>query len=117
MPRSFTLAEKLALLFDYGEEQGLNITYRAIAEATRENANPGVRTLTALASYFQVGLAYFDCTSRAACQDFLRGATERYLTNKIALRSTGLSEAGKEAILNMIEFIRDVEKQPPSDQG
>ncbi len=127
MTEPISLAAKLALLFEYGQDKGLPTTYRAIAEATKENANnirkiyvgenenPGLRTLSALAEYFQVGLAYFDCNSREECEAYLEGATARHLTETIALRTRGISESGLEAIKNMIDYVRNVERLPPEE--
>lgn len=126
MPRTLTLAEKLALLLEYGEGRGLAVTYRAIGEATGENANnirkihrgenanPGLKTLKALADYFGVGLAYFDLETRAACQDYLKQAPKDRLVAEIALRTLGVSEAGLEAIQNMVDIVRKSEGLPPS---
>jgi 6-phosphofructokinase len=69
MVRYFCLAEQMELLLAYGESRDHSAAYRAIAVATGENANsirkirhgenanPGLRTLMALADEFQVDLA------------------------------------------------------------
>jgi transcriptional regulator with XRE-family HTH domain len=121
MPTSVTLAEKIDLLFKYGESRGLSVSYRAIAQATEENANnirkihlgknanPGLRILTALAEYFGVSLAYFECQSKKECQDYLRQQAQTKLLGEIAMRAEGISEAGLKTIEQMIEYVRDAE--------
>jgi transcriptional regulator with XRE-family HTH domain len=124
MARELTFSEKMAYLFKYGEARGIATTYRAIAEATRENANnirkiylgenpnPGIRTVRALADYFGVSLAYFDCATRTECQDYLTGAKPQQLRQDIAIRVDGLSETGLEAISKLIDYVRKAEELP-----
>ena len=122
--RELTLSDQLAYLFEYGEARGLATTYRAIAEATRENANgirkvylgentnPGIRTILALGDYFGVGLAYFDCATLTECQDYLTGAEQQELRQDIAIRTNGLSEASLEAISKLIGYVRKAKELP-----
>lgn len=125
MARILNLAEKLDLLFEYGESRGISAAYRTIADATDENAtnirkihrgentNPGLKILTALVGYFQVDLAYFNCETKAECQDYLaRFAPAREL-DEIRLRASGMSEEGLAALRNMMDFVRKAEGLPP----
>jgi transcriptional regulator with XRE-family HTH domain len=124
-----TLAEKVDLLFKYGESRGLPVSYRAIAQATEENsnnirkihlgknANPGLRTLTALAEYFGVSLAYFECQTKTQCHEFLKQQPQTKLLGGIAMRAEGLSEAGLKAIEQMIEYVRDAEGAKSRGKG
>jgi transcriptional regulator with XRE-family HTH domain len=78
-----SLAEQVELLFKHGRDQGRPVTYRAVAEATREtannlfrirrgqNTNPGLRTLAALVEYFHTDLGYFACKTKEDCLTYL----------------------------------------------
>lgn len=128
MGRILTLREKVELLFDYGRAKGLSVTYLSMAEALGENAsnirkihvginaNPGLRILTGLARYFGVGLAYFDCQTRAECQNYLAQIGQERALTGIALRADGLSEKGLEAIQQMIDYVRKSEGLPPPEK-
>lgn len=121
MSREMPLAEKMTLLFKYGESRGLPVTYRAIAQATEENANnirkihlgenanPGLKILTALAAYFGVGLAYFDCRTKAECQKYLDEVAQARVLGGIAMRAEGISETGLRTIEKMIDYVREAE--------
>ncbi len=124
--RELTLSEQMVLLFEYGEGRGLATSYRAIAEATGENAtnirkmhlgenlNPGIKSILALADYFGVRLDYFGCATREACQNYLAGAKPTQLEQDIAKRVDGLSETALEAIATMLDYVRKAEQLPPS---
>jgi len=128
MGRTLTLREKIELLFDYGQSKGLSVAYIAIAEATGENAsnirkihlginaNPGVKTLTTLADYFGVGLAYFDCQTKTDCQVYLEQIGQERILGGIALRAMGISEEGLQAIQKMIDYVRKSEGLPPTEK-
>ncbi len=122
MPKkAFTLSDQLALLFDYVKNQGLSTTFRAIAEATGEspnnlqkivrgdNANPGLRTLTAIAAYFGVSLSYFDCKTEIEAQIYLRNVEKQKMLGRIAMRAEELSPEGQAAIEQMIDYVRKAE--------
>ena len=125
MARPLTLADKLDLLFKYGESRGISAAYRTIADATDENANnirkihrgentnPGLKILTALVRYFQVDLAYFNCETRAECQAYLAKYAAEHELDQIKLRADGMSEAGLSALRNMMDFVRKAEGLPP----
>jgi transcriptional regulator with XRE-family HTH domain len=65
-----------------------SVTYRAVAEATREtannlfrirrgqNTNPGLRTLNALVTYFETDLGYFSCKTKEDCLNYLKRPTQ-----------------------------------------
>jgi transcriptional regulator with XRE-family HTH domain len=119
-----TLAEKLALLLEYGESRGLSTAYRAIAIATGENGtnirkihygenlNPGLRTLTALAGYFDIGLDYFLCETRADCDEYLSDVAQQRLLSSVPQAMTGISERGLMALLAWIHIVRKAEGLP-----
>jgi transcriptional regulator with XRE-family HTH domain len=121
--KTFTLAKQFALLFEYGQAQGLPTALRAVAKATGEspnnlqkiqsggNDNPGLRTLNAVAAYFGVSLAYFDCKTVAECQQYLRKVEREKTLAGIAMRAEELSPEGRAAIEQMIEHARKVEAQ------
>jgi transcriptional regulator with XRE-family HTH domain len=123
--RALTLAEKLQLLFEYGESRGISAAYRTIADATGENAtnirkihrgensNPGLKILTALVKYFRVDLAFFNCETKAECQAYLARFAPAAELEAIKLRANGLSEEGMAAMRNMLDFVRKAEGLPP----
>ena len=89
MAKTISLAKQVELLFKHGHDQGLPVTYRAVAEATGErvnnlfrirhgrNLNPGLRTLSALVNYFGADLGYFSCKSQADCLQYLKTRSQR----------------------------------------
>ena len=120
-----TLSEKLALLFEYGESRGLSTKYRTIAETIGENtnnirkiylgqnANPGLKVLTGLVGYFNVDLAYFNCSTKADCQAYLEHAAPTRETVAISQRAQGMSEEGLALIHQLMDIIRKAERLPP----
>ena len=127
MARALTLADKLEILFDYGESRGISAAYRTIADATGENAtnirkihrgentNPGLKILTALVKYFRVDLAYFNCETKAECQDYLARFAPTREMEAVKLRTNGLSESGIAAVRGMLDFVRKAEGLPPME--
>jgi transcriptional regulator with XRE-family HTH domain len=125
MPRKVTLAEQLDLLFEYGKARGLPVTYRAIAEATGENANklrklhagennnPGLRTIAAIAKYFGIKLAYFECVTKTECRNLLSDAAPQRLQDSVTRLAADLSKEGLETLITMIDYVRKAEKLPP----
>jgi transcriptional regulator with XRE-family HTH domain len=125
MARALTLADKLQILFEYGEARGISPAYRAIAEATGENAtnirkihkgeniNPGLKILRALVKYFGVGLSYFDYDTRAECEAYLAQFAPARAADEIKLRANGMSEEGLTAVRNMLDFVRKAEGLGP----
>lgn len=128
MSRNLSLAEKVKLLFEYGEARGISAAYRAVAVATGENGtnirkihygenlNPGLRTLTALTRYFGIGLDYFLCETRAECQDYLSGAAQQRLLSRVPKAMAGISEHGETVLLTWIHIVREAEGLPPIDE-
>jgi transcriptional regulator with XRE-family HTH domain len=119
------LAEKLVLLFEYGQSRGLSTKYRAIAVAIGENtnnirkiylgqnANPGLKILTGLVGYFGIDLAYFNCSTKADCQTYLAHAAPARETVAINRRAQGISEDSLALIRQLMDIIRKAEGLPP----
>ena len=119
MDTDFPLSERVEVLFSWGELQGLNVTYTAIADATGEswtnfrkirkgeNANPGLRTMEALARYFGVKLDYFQCESEAECLAYLNGITENSVLSRAKMRAHSLSPEALVTLQNMIDQVVD----------
>ncbi len=127
--KMLTLADQIALLFEYGKSRGLPTTYRAIAEATGEspnnlqqihrgdNSNPGLRTLSAISVYFGVNLAYFDCKTAEECRQYLAGPRQpEQPLEGLAMRAEELSPEGLKAIEQMIEYVRAIEAKGKSQK-
>ncbi|MCC6190571.1 MAG: hypothetical protein IT318_16200 [Anaerolineales bacterium] len=127
MARQVSLADQVDLLFAYGEARGFSTAYRTIAVATEENGtnirkihygenlNPGLRTLTALARYFEVGLDFFMCETQAECKDYLSGIAEQRLLGGVPQAMIGISEDGLKIILALVHIVRKAEGQPQLD--
>ena len=118
------LAEKIDLLFKtFRKPDGSQYTYQEVEEGTGKAItgayvwklrtgkaeNPSYKVLKALSDFFQVPVSYF----------FEEEVSEEYLQNlklatqlreagvqHIALRAGDLDEAGKRAVLEMIEYVR-----------
>lgn len=115
MSSEVPLWKKVDILFRWGEEQGLNVTYKAVAEATGEtwtnfnkirrgaNANPGLRTVEAMARYFGVKLDYFNCDSEAECWAYLKGLSENTVLMQAKKHTRSLSPAALVTLQNMID--------------
>ena len=83
MTKTLSLAKQVDILFKHGRDQGLSVTYRAVAEAAGatannifrihhgQNRNPGLRTISALVKYFDTDLGYFSCKTKASCLNYL----------------------------------------------
>ena len=121
MAKTISLAEQVELLFKHGRERGLPVTYRAVAEAVGEtgnnifrihhgqNLNPGLRTLSALVEYFQTDLGYFSGKTKADCLNYLNQTVPTKTLDKLALRAEGISPAGIEKILQVVDLVRQAE--------
>ena len=115
------LAKKIELLFEFGQSQGLPITYQAVSSKTGipannilkirkgQNLNPGLQTLVALTDYFGVEIGYFRCKTETECRNYLQGVASEEILNEIALRAEGISAAGLETIRQMIHYVRSAE--------
>src|SRR5574341_2613844 len=133
MSKEFPLWRKVDVLFRWGEEQGLNVTYKAIAEATGEtwtnlnkirrgdNPNPGLRTVEAMARYFGVKLDYFNCESEAECWTYLKELSEEGIRELARMRARAHNVSPealvtlKEMIDKVLEFVDQVE-HPDGEQ-
>jgi transcriptional regulator with XRE-family HTH domain len=117
----------MAVLFEYGESRGISPAYHTIAVATGENTanirkirkgenlNPGLRTLSALASYFHVGLDYFLCETRADCEGCLTGIAQQRLLSDVPPAMTGISEDGLKFLIMVVHIVRKAEGLPQLD--
>lgn len=124
-----TLAEKLALLAKHGKAHGLSTTAYGIAHATGENitnlqrilngenANPGLRTLTAITRHFGIGLSYLDCKTTSECQAYLAQleaqkaraeVSDEKLLAEIRLRSRGLGPEGLQVLKSLAEYLQQL---------
>lgn len=128
-----TLATKVDILFQWGEEQGINVTYQAIEAATGitwtnvrkirkgENPNPGLKTAELLARYFGVRLDYFECQTSAECWAYLKGLDETSIVNKVRMRANKLSPEAlvtlDKMINNVLEFLDQVQEQGKEDES
>jgi transcriptional regulator with XRE-family HTH domain len=122
-----TLAEKLAVLVEYGKKHGISATAYSIAHATKENttniqrilngenSNPGLRTLTAITGHFGVGLGYFDCKTESECQAYLAELeakqvqteiSEKQILGEIAKRSSGLGPEGLQVLKTVADYLQ-----------
>ncbi|MFC7303230.1 helix-turn-helix domain-containing protein [Streptomyces monticola] len=87
---------------------------------TGRRDNPTKRHLEALADFFGVPVAYFfddDVARRVGTElDTLRRLREAGVQH-IALRAVGLSPKSMNAVLGMIDRVRELEGLPPTAQG
>jgi transcriptional regulator with XRE-family HTH domain len=84
-----------------------------------QRTEPSHSRLAAIADFFGVNALYFTADAARA------GETDRQLdalaamrdagVRRVALRSSGISEQGLEAVLSMIEHVRRLEGLPPDD--
>ncbi|MDQ3404099.1 MAG: helix-turn-helix domain-containing protein [Actinomycetota bacterium] len=95
-------------------EQGVEVTHSAISawrRGTRDN--PSFRHLAALAKFFGVPIGYFSDDSESARIDEqldLLAAWRDAQIRAIAMRAGELSEAGRAAILEMANRVREIER-------
>lgn len=120
-----TLGEKVNILFQFGQQQGMAVDYRSVAEATGvsvnnihkirsgENDNPGIQTLKKLATHFKVQLGYFDNKTREQCWAYLQrklagqqASASAGVSKAVVLRADGLSKEGRQAIESMIQYVK-----------
>jgi len=119
-----TLAEKIDLLFKtFKKPDGSQYTYQEVEEGTGKAItgayvwklrtgkaeNPSYKVLKVLSDFFQVPVSFFfeEEVSEEYLQNLklatqLRGAGVQH----IALRAGDLDEAGKRAVMEMIEYVR-----------
>ena len=130
-----TLAEKLALLAQYGKAHGISTTANDIAHATGETptnirrilsgekANPGLRTLTAITSHFGVGLGYFDCQTKGDVRAYLaqlesskarEAVSDAELLAQITQWTRGLRPKGLMVLKRMAGYLKRLENDGKS---
>jgi transcriptional regulator with XRE-family HTH domain len=135
MPQETIALEKMVdLLFEFGEAQGMEITYQGIARVTGiawnnirkirlgENNNPSLHTIQALSDYFGVKLDYFNCRTEDECRDYLGRLAEKDISGQmdtigVKMRSSGVSMEGLQALQAMIDYVKRAEGLVPSDQS
>jgi len=120
-----TLARKIDLLFkNFKKPDGQEFTYQEVEEGTNKAVtgayvwklrtgkaeNPGYRVLKALSDFFGVSVSYF-FDEQEPSEEYvqkLRLAAELHKAGvaHIALRASDLDEAGRRAVLEMIEYVR-----------
>lgn len=120
-----TLAKKIDLLFkNFKKPDGQEFTYQEVEEGTNKAVtgayvwklrtgkaeNPGYRVLKALSDFFGVSVSYF-FDEQEPSEEYvqkLRLAAELHKAGvaHIALRASDLDEAGRRAVLEMIEYVR-----------
>jgi transcriptional regulator with XRE-family HTH domain len=126
-PPELTLGEKVNIMFYFGQQQGMAIDYRSVANATGvsvnnlhkirsgENDNPGIQTLMKLAVHFKVQLGYFDNKTREQCWAYLERLVKQTASDSpkarkpVVLRVDDLSAEGRAVIASMHKYIRHKE--------
>lgn len=120
----FSLPEQIEVLIEHGKQRGIPVTYRAIAEGSREslnniyrihhgqNLNPGVKTLSAIAEYFQTDLGFFNCRTKEEALAYLEKTVPEKTFEAVALRTKDISPAGMKKIMELIDLIRLSEGLP-----
>jgi transcriptional regulator with XRE-family HTH domain len=119
-----TLAEKIDLLFKtFKKPDGSQYTYQEVEEGTNKAItgayvwklrtgrakNPSYKVLKVLSDFFQVPVSFFfeEEVSEEYLQDLKLATQLREAgVQHIALRTGDLDEAGKRAVLEMIEYVR-----------
>lgn len=114
--QTITLAQKVDILFRRGKQQGIDITYHAIGDATGEtwtnimkirkgeNTNPGLRTIEGIARYFGVNLDYFQCRTEAECWSYLSEINGQSIVERIRMRGD-LSPQAEDTLNSMIKIV------------
>ena len=128
------IAERLDLLFrTVTKEGGKEYSYREIEELaggaitstsiwklrTGRTRNPSLKTLQALSAAFEVPVAYF-FTEEVTEDDipaYLQQYRDEKMVEQIALRAKDLDDNGKQAILDMINYVRRVQGLNNNDKG
>jgi transcriptional regulator with XRE-family HTH domain len=118
------LAKRIDWLFrEFTNPQGREYTYQEVEEGTGKAVtgtyvwklrtgkatNPGYRVLKAISAFFQVPVSYFfeEKSSPEYVKDLhLAIKLNKEGVTRIALRASDLDERGKQAVLEMIEYVR-----------
>lgn len=120
------IAERLDLLFrTVTKEGGKEYSYREIEELaggaitstsiwkirTGRTRNPSLKTLQALSAAFEVPVAYFfiEEVTEDDIPAYLQQYRDEKMVEQIALRAKDLDDNGKQAILDMINYVRRVQ--------
>jgi transcriptional regulator with XRE-family HTH domain len=120
------IAERLDLLFrTVTKEGGKEYSYREIEELaggaitstsiwkirTGRTRNPSLKTLQALSAAFEVPVAYFfiEEVTEDDIPAYLQQYRDEKMVEQIALRARDLDDNGKQAILDMINYVRRVQ--------
>jgi len=125
---TFTIGQKLDVLMKWAQGKGQDVSYKAIAEASRKiqntepvslenvlrihhgtNQNPTYKTLLALAMVLGTDMGYFGCESEADCLEYLTASERDRLTSEVARRADGMSPKALSNILAMIDYVREAE--------
>jgi transcriptional regulator with XRE-family HTH domain len=127
------IAERLDLLFrTVTKEGGKEYSYREIEELaggaitstsiwklrTGRTRNPSLKTLQALSAAFGVPVAYFfiEEVTEDGIPAYLQQYREEKMVAQIALRARDLDDNGKQAILDMINYVRRVQGLNNNDE-
>ena len=120
-----SLAEKLEKLFDeVRKPDGTKYTQTEVVEGTHgvltrvylwklrtgRAVNPGFHVVQAISGFFGVEPSYFFESTEGDSAMAERAEPEDELVKKIKLRSGQLDEAGRKAILDMIDYILSTQK-------
>ena len=128
------IAERLDLLFrTVTKEGGKEYSYREIEELaggaitstsiwklrTGRTQNPSLKTLQALSAAFEVPVAYFfiEEVTEDDIPAYLQQYRDEKMVEQIALRAKDLDDNGKQAILDMINYVRRVQGLNNNDEG
>jgi transcriptional regulator with XRE-family HTH domain len=128
------IAERLDLLFrTVTKEGGKEYSYREIEELaggaitstsiwkirTGRTRNPSLKTLQALSAAFEVPVAYFfiEEVTEDDIPAYLQQYRDEKMVEQIALRAKDLDDNGKQAILDMINYVRRVQGLNNNDEG
>lgn len=128
------IAERLDLLFrTVTKEGGKEYSYREIEELaggaitstsiwkirTGRTRNPSLKTLQALSAAFEVPVSYFfiEEVTEDDIPAYLQQYRDEKMVEQIALRARDLDDNGKQAILDMINYVRRVQGLNNNDKG
>jgi transcriptional regulator with XRE-family HTH domain len=128
------IAKRLDLLFrTVTKKGGKEHSYREIEELaggatssttiwklrTGRTQNPSLKTLQALGTAFQVPVSYFfvEEVTEDDIPAYLQQYHDEKMEEQIALRAKDLDDDGKQAILDMINYVRRVQGLNNKDEG
>jgi len=82
---------------------------------TGRASNPGYHIIQAISDFFGVAPSYFFETSEVEISESESAKPDDELVKTIMLRSNELDEAGRKAILDMIDYILSTQKGGPDE--